>query len=193
MNVILLEKLGKLGQIGDTASVKAGYARNYLFPQGKAIAATKSNLEHFETRRADLMAAHDSNVAASQTRAKVVDGAVLDIEVNASDEGHLFGSVGTKEVADALNEQTGSDLTKAEVLMPTGVIRELGSYELALDMGYDVVAHVTVNVASQQAASGVSDDGNMIDEIDEAEAEEAAAAEAVAAGEDTPAEDDSEN
>lgn len=192
MNVILLEKLGKLGQIGDTASVKAGYARNYLFPQGKAIAATKSNLEHFETRRADLMAAHDSHVAVSQTRAKVVDGAVLDIEVNASDEGHLFGSVGTKEVADALNAQAGSDLTKSEVLMPTGVIRELGSYELALDMGYDVVAHVTVNVASQKSASGVSDDGNMIEEIDEAEAE-AAAAEAVAAGEDTPVEDDSEN
>ena len=146
MNVILLEKIGKLGEIGDTASVKAGYARNFLFPKGKAIPATKANLAEFEERRADLLAAHNKKVAASQARAAKIDGASLIIEVNASDEGKLFGSVGTREIADALNAQAGSDVSKAEVLMPHGVLRELGITELTIDLGHDVAAQITVNV-----------------------------------------------
>lgn len=178
MNVILLEKIGKLGHIGDTANVKAGYARNFLFPQGKAIPATKTNLEDFEGRRAELMAAHDTNVAASQKRAKVVDGLELVVEVNASDEGRLFGSVGTRDIADAVNAKAGSDINKAEVLLPHGVIRQLGEFEIALDMGYDVHATIKLSVVGLQSAAGVSEDGSLIEEIDEAEAEaEAASAE----------------
>ncbi len=171
MNVILLEKIGKLGEIGDTAIVKAGYARNFLFPKGKAIPATKANLAQFEERKADLLAAHNEKVAASQARAAKVEGASLTIEVNASDEGKLFGSVGTREIADALNAQAGSDVSKSEVLMPHGVIRELGTTELTIDLGHDVAAQITVNVVGLQSAADVSADGSIIEEVDESEAE----------------------
>ena len=174
MNVILLEKIGKLGEIGDTASVKAGYARNFLFPQGKAIPATKANLAEFEERRSELLAAHNEKVAQSQARASKVAGASLIIEVNASDEGKLFGSVGTRDIADALNAQAGSDIAKSEVLMPHGVIRDLGNYELTLDLGYDVTEDITVSVVGLESAAGVSADGSIIEEVEEAEeAEEA--------------------
>ena len=173
MNVILLEKIGKLGEIGDTASVKAGYARNFLFPKGKAIPATKANLAEFEERRADLLAAHNKKVAASQARAAKIDGASLIIEVNASDEGKLFGSVGTREIADALNAQAGSDVSKAEVLMPHGVIRELGITELTIDLGHDVAAQITVNVVGLQSAADVSADGSIIEEVDDSDSEAA--------------------
>ena len=171
MNVILLEKIGKLGEIGDTASVKAGYARNFLFPKGKAIPATKANLAEFEERKADLLAAHNEKVAASLARAAKVEGASLTIEVNASDEGKLFGSVGTREIADALNAQAGSDVSKAEVLMPHGVIRDLGTTELTIDLGHDVAAQITVNVVGLQSAADVSADGSIIEEVDKSEAE----------------------
>ena len=170
MNVILLEKIGKLGEIGDTANVKAGYARNFLFPQRKAIPATKENLSDFEQRKAELMAAHDSRVGAAQDRAKKVEGASLRIEVNASDEGKLFGSVGTRDIVQALNSKTGSDIAKSEILMPHGVIRELGDYEITLDLGYDIHVAIKVTVAGLQSAADVSDDGSIIEEIDEAEA-----------------------
>ena len=170
MNVILLEKIGKLGEIGDTANVKAGYARNFLFPQRKAIPATKENLSEFEQRKAELMAAHDSRVGAAQDRAKKVEGASLRIEVNASDEGKLFGSVGTRDIVQALNSKTGSDISKSEILMPHGVIRELGDYEITLDLGNDIHAAIKVTVAGLQSAADVSDDGSIIEEIDEAEA-----------------------
>ena len=173
MNVILLEKIGKLGEIGDTASVKAGYARNFLFPKGKAIPATKANLAEFEERRADLLAAHNKKVAASQARAAKIDGASLFIEVNASDEGKLFGSVGTREIADALNAQAGSDVSKAEVLMPHGVLRELGITELTIDLGHDVSAQITVNVVGLQSAADVSADGSIIEEVDDSDSEAA--------------------
>lgn len=178
MNVILLEKMANLGEIGDTATVKSGFARNFLFPKGKAIPASKQNLADFEGRRAELMAAHDSNVAAAQKRQAVVAGATLSMHVNASDEGKLFGSVGTQNIADALNEQCGSDIVKAEVLLPHGVIRELGNFEVVLDLGYEVTATISLAVQSLDAAAGVSEDGSMIDEIEDAEAAKEVAKEA---------------
>ena len=177
MNVILLEKMANLGEIGDTATVKSGFARNFLFPKGKAIPASKQNLADFEGRRAQLMAAHDSNVAAAQKRQAVVADASLNMQVNASDEGKLFGSVGTQNIADALNAQCGSDIVKAEVLLPNGVIRELGSFEVVLDLGYSVTATINLAVQGLDAAAGVSADGSMIEEIEEAEAAEVAAKE----------------
>ncbi|MBQ13613.1 MAG: 50S ribosomal protein L9 [Gammaproteobacteria bacterium] len=174
MNVILLEKIGKLGEIGDTAKVKSGYARNFLFPFGKAIPATEENLVQFEQRRSELMAAHDVNVAASQKRAEKVDGIKITVEVNASDDGKLFGSVGTKDIADALNAAAaGADVEKSEVHLPHGVIREVGEFEVALDFGYDVAGLITLSVITQQSAASVSDDGRIEELIEE----EAAAAE----------------
>jgi large subunit ribosomal protein L9 len=146
MNVILLEKVGRLGGVGDTASVKAGYARNFLFPTGKAIPATKSNLTDFEARRAELMAAHNEKVAEAQARAAKLKDLRVEIAVNAGDEGKLFGSVGTKDIADAANAAAGSDLVKAEVRLPVGAIREIGDYEISIDLGYEVEAVITVAV-----------------------------------------------
>jgi large subunit ribosomal protein L9 len=176
MDVILLEKIGNLGEIGETASVKSGFARNFLFPQGKAIPATKANLAEFEERKSELMAAHNENMAEARKRADKVDNMKLTIEVNASEEGQLFGSVGTREIADALNETTDADIQKSEVLLPHGVIRELGNYDISLDLGFDVGAEIVLSVVGAQSV-GVTDDGSIIAEIEEAEvAEDEAAA-----------------
>ena len=146
MNVILLEKVGKLGAVGDSASVKAGYARNFLFPTGKAIPATKTNLENFEARRADLLAAHNEKVAVAQGRAAKLKELRVTIAVNAGEEGKLFGSIGTRDVADAINEAAGSDVNKSEVRLPNGALREVGEYELTIDLGYEVEEVVTLAV-----------------------------------------------
>jgi large subunit ribosomal protein L9 len=151
MNVILLEKVGKLGDIGDVAEVKSGYARNYLFPSGIAIPATKENLAQFEHRKAELMAAHNEKVAAAQVRAGKIEGLSIVIEVNASDEGKLFGSVGTKEIAEAVVD-AGGDTDKSEVQLPHGVIRETGSYEIVIDLGHDIQATIGLTVAGQGGA-----------------------------------------
>lgn len=148
MNVILLEKVGKLGNIGDVAEVKSGYARNYLFPSGIAIPATKENLAEFEHRKAELLAAHNEKVAAAQVRAGKIDGLTIVIEVNASDEGKLFGSVGTKEIAEAVVD-AGGDTDKSEVQLPHGAIRETGTYDITIDLGYDVQASIGLTVARQ--------------------------------------------
>ena len=173
MDVILLEKIGKLGEISDTVSVRSGYARNFLFPQGKAIPATKANLENLEARKSELLAAHNEKVATSMSRADLIRDARLTIEVNASDEGKLYGSVGTRDIAEALNAQTGSDVQKSEVLMPHGVIRELGDYQLRLDLGHDVSAEISISVVGMQSAAGIDADGSILEEIDAAEAETA--------------------
>jgi len=145
MNVILLEKIGRLGNVGDTASVKAGYARNFLFPFGKAIPATKTNLVDFEARRAELMAAHNAKVAVSQQRAVKLKNLRIAIAVNAGEEGKLFGSVGTRDIADAVTA-TGAEIDKSEVRLPTGVIREVGEYSITIDLGHDVEEMITVAV-----------------------------------------------
>ena len=173
MNIILLEKINNLGDIGETADVKAGFARNFLFPKGKALPATKRNLEDFEGRKAELVAAHDKNVATAQQRAALVEGKELIFEVNASDDGRLFGSIGTRDIADTLNAQVKSDVTKAEVSLPNGAIRELGTYAIGLDLGFDVLAKISVVAVALGAAAGVTADGSVIEEIENAEAADA--------------------
>lgn len=149
MNVILLEKVGRLGSVGDVANVKAGYARNYLFPYGIAVPATKENLANFESRRSELLASHNEKLAVAQARAAKIQGLQLTIGVNASDEGRLFGSVGTKDIAEAI-VAAGGDTSKREVQLPHGVIREVGNYEISIDLGYDVQAIINLQVAAIQ-------------------------------------------
>lgn len=146
MNVILLEKVGKLGAVGDTASVKAGYARNFLFPTGKAIPATKTNLDNFETRRAELLAAHNEKVAVAQARAAKLAGLRVTMAVNAGEEGKLFGSIGTRDIADAITAASGEELTKAEVRLPNGALRDIGEYEISIDLGYEVEEVITLAI-----------------------------------------------
>ena len=122
MNIILLDKIANLGGLGDQVTVKSGYARNFLFPQGKAVPATKDNVEKFEARRAELEAKIAEQLAAANARAeKVAELAEVTIAAPAGDEGKLFGSVGTRDIADAITA-AGVEVQKAEVKLPTGTL-----------------------------------------------------------------------
>lgn len=143
MEVILLERVAKLGNLGDKVNVKSGFGRNFLIPYGKAVPATDANLADFESRRAELQAAADASLAKAQSRAESLQDYVLTIPANAGDEGKLFGSIGTRDIADALTK-AGQEVKKAEVAMPTGAIREVGEFPIALQLHSDV--SVTINV-----------------------------------------------
>lgn len=149
MEVILLEKIGKLGNIGDKANVKAGFGRNYLIPHGKAVFATASNIADFELRRADLEAAAASKLGAAETRAAALAaiGSVT-ITAVAGDEGKLFGSVGIRELEDAL-AAAGSDINKSEINMPDGPIRFVGEFSIECQLHVDVTQSFTVVVEAE--------------------------------------------
>ncbi len=149
MEVILLEKIGKLGNIGDKANVKAGFGRNYLIPHGKAVFATASNIADFELRRADLEAAAASKLGAAETRAAALAtiGSVT-ITAVAGDEGKLFGSVGIRELEDAL-AAAGSDINKSEINMPDGPIRFVGEFSIECQLHVDVTQSFTLVVEAE--------------------------------------------
>lgn len=148
MQVILLDKIARLGGLGDTVEVKSGFARNYLIPQGKAVMATKANLEVFEARRAELEAKLADVLAAAQARAAQLEAleAVV-IESKSGDEGKLFGSIGTRDVSDAITA-AGVAVAKSEVRMPEGVLRYTGEYEIAVQLHADVKTAVKINVVA---------------------------------------------
>lgn len=149
MDIILLDKVANLGGLGDNVNVKAGYARNFLFPQGKAVPATKANIEKFEQRRAELEAKLASDLSAANDRAaKVAALSEVTIASKAGDEGKLFGSVGTRDIADAITE-AGVKVTKAEVKLPNGTLREVGEYDIDLQLHAEVVATVKVVVIAE--------------------------------------------
>ena len=146
MEVILLENISKLGKLGDTVSVKAGFGRNYLIPQGKAVYATDANTAEFEARRSELEAAAASQLQAAETRAEAITAlGTLTIPANAGEEGKLFGSVGTRDISDAI-VAAGCDVDKAEVRLPEGALRELGEYEIAIQVHGEVTATVSLEV-----------------------------------------------
>lgn len=149
MQVILLEKVGKLGNLGDQINVKAGFGRNYLIPYGKAVPATKSNVADFEARRADLEAAAAEKTAVAQSRAAQLAELSITIEANAGEEGKLFGSIGTRDLADAITA-AGVEVSKSEVRLPEGVIRDLGEFEVAIQLHTDVTQSVKVAVVPEQ-------------------------------------------
>ncbi|AQA16868.1 50S ribosomal protein L9 [Halioglobus japonicus] len=149
MEVILLEKIGNLGGLGDKVDVKAGFGRNYLIPQGKAVPATQDAVAQFEARRAELEAAAAETLAAAETRAEAINGLELvTIAANAGDEGKLFGSIGTRDIAEAVSA-AGAAVDKAEVRLPEGALREVGEYEIAIQVHSDVTAMVNVAVVPE--------------------------------------------
>jgi len=149
MEVILLEKVGKLGNIGDVANVKAGYGRNYLIPQGKAVFATKENIAEFESRRADLEAAAAERMAEAQKRAdKIAEIGSVTIKAIAGDEGKLFGSVGTREIEEAING-AGAEVNKSEINMPEGAIRNIGEFSVELSLHADVTQSIAIVVEAE--------------------------------------------
>jgi large subunit ribosomal protein L9 len=146
MEVILLENISNLGALGDKVNVKAGFGRNYLVPQGKAVPATASNIAEFEARRADLEAAAAATLAAAETRAEAINAlGLISIAANAGEEGKLFGSVGTRDIAEAITA-AGCEVDKSEVRLPEGALRDLGEYEIAIQVHGDVFAAVAIAV-----------------------------------------------
>lgn len=149
MEVILLEKNRNLGELGEKVKVRAGYGRNFLIPQGKAVPATEANIKYFEERRAELEKAASDKLSAAQARAdKVAELASVTIPAKSGDEGKLFGSVGTRDIADAITA-AGVEISKAEVLMPNGAIRATGDYEIDLQVHSDVTATIKVSVVPE--------------------------------------------
>ena len=148
MEVILLEKIGKLGALGDKVNVKAGFGRNYLIPQGKAVAATAANVARFEERRAELEAAAAEKLAAATSRADALEGKEFTIAATAGDEGKLFGSIGSRDIADAITA-AGTEVDKSEVRLPNGVLRNIGEYEIDVQLHAEVTATVNLKVVAE--------------------------------------------
>jgi len=145
MQIILMEKVHNLGQLGDVVKVKDGFARNFLIPQGKARRATEKAIEEFKARRAELEAAHNKALALAQERASKLDGLMIQITQKAGVDGRLFGSVTNYDIAESLKAQ-GHEVTKAMVRMPQGPLKQVGDYPITLDLNADVTTTITVSV-----------------------------------------------
>ena len=137
MNVILLERIGNLGDLGEEVAVKRGFARNFLIPQGKAVRATAENRAVFEERRAELERLANERLGGAQDRAAKLEGMSVTIVAKAGEEGKLYGSVGTQDIADAVTAK-GAEVEKSEVRLPEGAIRAIGEYEIDLQLHSDV-------------------------------------------------------
>ncbi|MGD8743513.1 MAG: 50S ribosomal protein L9 [Granulosicoccaceae bacterium] len=148
MEVILLDKVQNLGDLGERVNVKPGYGRNYLLPQGKAVPATEANIAEFEARRAELEKAAAESLAAAQARAEKFNELTLTITRKAGDEGKLFGSVSNIDIVEAA-VAAGVEIERNEVIMPTGPIRQTGEYEIAVHLHTDVDASIKVIVEAE--------------------------------------------
>jgi large subunit ribosomal protein L9 len=148
MQVILMEKMANLGQLGDVVKVKNGYARNFLIPQGKAKRATESNKAEFEVRRIELEAAEHAKVNSAQASAEKINGLTVQIVQKAGVDGKLFGSVTNADIVAALATQ-GFTLEKSQVRMPDGHLKQIGDYPISIGLHSDVVAHITVSVLGE--------------------------------------------
>ena len=149
MQVILLEKIRNLGELGESVSVANGYGRNFLLPKGKAVPATKDNVEKFEARRAELEKKAADILAAAEARAAQLAELNVTIGAHSGDEGKLFGSVGTKDIADAVTA-AGVAVEKHEVRLPNGALRNTGEFEIDIHLHTDVNAVLKLTVVAQE-------------------------------------------
>ena len=181
MEIILLERVQNLGDLGDLVRVRPGYARNYLIPNGKATPATAENKAKFEQRRKELEDAAAAKLTEAKARAQAIDGAMVSIIRRASDEGKLFGSVGTVDIAEAMTD-AGKPLFKAEIHLAEGPLKTIGRHEIPLTLHPEVDCTITVEVLAEA--------GDNLPPVPELEAEAAAPQPAdTTADEDTPARD----
>jgi len=150
MQVILLEKIDNVGSLGDLVDVKSGFARNFLLPQGKAEMATKTNIEAFQVRRAELEKQQAQTLQAAQQRAAQLEGLTVTITSRSGTEGKLFGSVGTEEIRVAIVE-AGVEVEKKEIRMPDGPLRNVGEHPVTLHLHADVDSQVTILVVGEEA------------------------------------------
>ena len=161
MQIILLQRIVNLGKLGETVDVKPGYGRNFLIPQGKALPATKANIEKFEARRAEPEEAKE--IAVAQERADALTDVNVIMRAKSGDEGKLFGSIGTRDIAEALTN-SGLEVDRAEIKLPEGTLRQVGEYNVDIQLHHDVTASILVTI--------LSEDGNNEDSAEEEAAEE---------------------
>ncbi len=148
MNVILLERVQNLGDLGDQVSVKAGYGRNFLIPQGKAVSASKDNVAKFEARRTELEKAAAEKLAAAESRKASLEALAITITQQAGEEGKLFGSVGTHDIAEAITA-AGVEVSRAEVRLSEGALRHTGDHEISIELHSDMQATVKLSVVAE--------------------------------------------
>jgi len=148
MQVILLEKIANLGDLGDLVTVKAGYGRNYLVPEHKAVPATKDNVEHFDSRRGELQRLADEKMGEAMGRAEKLSEISLTLAVKAGEEGKLFGSISVRDIAEAVTAR-GVALEKSEVRLPDGPIREVGEFDVGVHLYSEVGAVIKVSVVAE--------------------------------------------
>ena len=150
MQIILLEKLANLGELGEVVKVKEGYARNFLIPHGKAKRATQANIAEFEKRRTELESAQAAALAAAQERAAKLDGLLVQITQKAGVDGKLFGSVTNIDIAEALKAQ-GFEVPRAAIRMPEGPLKQVGDQPIKIALHTDVIVTITVSVLGEPA------------------------------------------
>ncbi|MFP5382937.1 MAG: 50S ribosomal protein L9 [Gammaproteobacteria bacterium] len=148
MQVILLERIANLGTLGEVVKVKAGFGRNFLIPYGKAKPATPENIAEVEKRRAELEAQFAAQLAAAQARAEKLNGLAVTVAAKAGDEGKLFGSIGTRDIADAITA-AGVEVNKSEVLLPNGPLRNCGEYDITVRVHSDVEGVIKLAVVAE--------------------------------------------
>jgi large subunit ribosomal protein L9 len=149
MQVILIDKVVNLGNLGDVVKVKDGYARNFLIPTGRARRATQANMDAFAAQKAELERAAADKLAEAQSRAEKIEGFSVTVSQKAGVDGRLFGSITNADIADALKAQ-GHDVAKAEVRLPEGPFKAIGEYPVVLGLHHDVIANITVVVVGEQ-------------------------------------------
>ena len=149
MELILLEKVAQLGDPGDLVEVKSGYGRNYLIPSGKAIRADEENKAEYERRKKDLLKAETERKDIALEEAKKLESIVLGIEVPVSEEGTLYGSIGTREISDSLIEK-GIDLEKSSIRLPDGTLKEVGEYSIDIELHPEVVQNIKVVISAKE-------------------------------------------
>ncbi len=150
MQVILLQRVVNLGKLGETVDVKAGYGRNYLIPQGKALPATEANIAKFEARRAELEALEAEALAAAKKRAEALTDVNVIMRAKSGDEGKLFGSIGARDIADALTK-SGLEVDRSEVKLPEGAFRQVGEYKVTIQLHHDISADILVTILPEDA------------------------------------------
>lgn len=148
MQIILMEKVVNLGELGSVVKVKQGFARNYLIPQGKAKRATEKNIAEFEAKRVELEKQQSEKLAEAQGRAAKLEGLMVQITQKAGVDGRLFGSVTNSDIVDALKAQ-GFDVAKGDVRMPAGPLKQVGDYSMVLALHGDIIANITVSVLGE--------------------------------------------
>jgi large subunit ribosomal protein L9 len=151
MQVILLERIDNLGDIGDQVNVKAGFGRNFLLPQKKATIATKENIIIFEAKRAEFEAKQAAGIGAARARAAQSENLSVEIAAKVGEEGKLFGSIGTVDISDACNA-AGVDIQRSEIRLPDGPLRKVGEHEVELHLHTDVNVTITVTVVPEAGA-----------------------------------------